>query len=348
MIHATDLFRPHNDPDDHWDLATVFALDSMGLADVRVVLCDFPIPRRRNDPDALAVAQLNYLTGLDVPLVVGPPPSESGLETVTSRSAELSGGIRAVLDVLRDAPRPVVINITGCCRNMALAATLDPELFARKCAAVYLNAGTGSPDPDRASRLEYNVQLDPKAYAAIFKLPCPVYWMPCFEAIRKEPGIAMWSVKEFGTFYRFRQRDILPQLSPRLQNFFTFLYQGGRRSGQQTVDRDGWLRKLLGPVEASELQRQGELFRNMWCTGGFLHAVGKTVTVDGQIVSLGAEGMRPVFTFESIDVQCDASGKTTWRFANKPGNRYIFHVRDVGRYEPAMTAALKMLLMQLP
>ena len=21
-LHVTDLFRPHNDPDDHWDLAT--------------------------------------------------------------------------------------------------------------------------------------------------------------------------------------------------------------------------------------------------------------------------------------------------------------------------------------
>lgn len=26
LIHQTDLFRPHFDPDDHWDLACVFAL----------------------------------------------------------------------------------------------------------------------------------------------------------------------------------------------------------------------------------------------------------------------------------------------------------------------------------
>ena len=64
MIHVSDLFRPHDDPDDHWDLACVYALACQGRVNLRGVLIDYPKPERRNDPDVLAVAQLNYLTGL--------------------------------------------------------------------------------------------------------------------------------------------------------------------------------------------------------------------------------------------------------------------------------------------
>jgi hypothetical protein len=35
MIHATDLFRPHCDPEDHWDLAIVFALAYLGRVDIQ-------------------------------------------------------------------------------------------------------------------------------------------------------------------------------------------------------------------------------------------------------------------------------------------------------------------------
>jgi hypothetical protein len=31
-LHQTDLFRPHADPDDHWDLACVYALAAHGLS----------------------------------------------------------------------------------------------------------------------------------------------------------------------------------------------------------------------------------------------------------------------------------------------------------------------------
>jgi len=41
------------------------------------------------------------------------------------------------------SPGPVVIIVLGSCRDVAIAAQLEPELFATKCRAVYLNAGSG-------------------------------------------------------------------------------------------------------------------------------------------------------------------------------------------------------------
>ncbi len=73
MLHVTDLFRPHNDPDDHWDLACVYSLAAQGKVDLRGILIDYPDTERASDPDVLAVAQMNYLTGKAVPVMIGAP-----------------------------------------------------------------------------------------------------------------------------------------------------------------------------------------------------------------------------------------------------------------------------------
>lgn len=78
----------------------------------------------------------------------------------------------------------------------------------------------------------------------------------------------------------------------------------------------------------------------MWCTGGFLHAAGKNVT--------GETTDQPVFSFDPIRVTCSDEGVTTWTHDRSAKDRYIFHVRDLDRYQAAMTGALKSLLQKLP
>ena len=341
VVHVTDLFRPHNDPDDHWDLACVYALAYQGEIDLRGIVIDSPPARKNNrawNPDVQAVAQMNYLTGFAVPVAVGcSEPMKSRDDTKEKASPSDLNGVRLILNVLRESSKPVVINITGCCRDVAIAGKREPRLFAEKCTGVYLNAGTGSPNPELAARLEYNVSLEPGAYAAIFDLPCPVYWMPCFEEVKpfSEQGI-----REYGTFYRFRQNEILPHLSEQVQNYFGYMY--ARR-----IDSN-WLRYLEGPKDDALLSKQGSLFRNMWCTGGFLHVAGKTVTRDGRIVSKEAAGKEASFTFDPIRITCSDKGVTQWKLDKTAKDRYIFHVRDVANYQTAVTKAMKTLLMDLP
>jgi hypothetical protein len=338
MLHVTDLFRPHNDPDDHWDLACAYALAYQGRADLHGVLIDFPPPRPPRDPDVMAVAQMNYLTGKCVPVLVGSPRLIAPAEADSAGARADLRGIRAMLDLLRRAPRPVVISVLGSTRDVALAGKLEPDLFATKCAGIYLNAGSGTPDKAKAARLEYNVGLDPASYAAIFQLPCPIYWMPCFE------DAGDFRVAEYGTFYRFRQAEALPHLSDRVQNFFALMYKhGGGASGTPW----NWLQYLLGAKEPELLTHQGTQFRNMWCTAGFLHAVGLTVARDGQIRPCG-ETSDAVFRFDPIKVTCAANGVTEWTNDPTSKDRFIFRVRDQEHYQAAMTAALKSLLLTLP
>jgi len=161
--------------------------------------------------------------------------------------------------------------------------------------------------------------------------------MPCFELTPPT-----WTVEEFGTFYRFTQGDILPHLSPRLQAYF--LYMLGRSPSTD------WLKVMREPVDAAELAKFGALPRNMWCTGGFFHATGRTVTVDGDIVPLAGVGERAVFGFEPIRATCGDDGVVRWEPAAKveAPARYIFRVRDRARYTAAMIRAMRTLLATLP
>jgi hypothetical protein len=338
MLHVTDLYRPHMDPDDHWDLACVYALDCRGDIDLKGVLIDHP-PENADgrNPDIAAVAQMNLIAGTYVPVAVGSGLSMKSRDDVQEYASPAHRhGVGMVLDVLRKSPEPVVINILGSSRDVAIAGKKEPELFKAKCAAIYLNAGTGSPKMSPASKLEYNVTLDRYAFAAIFDLPCPVYWMPCFEELESSDQ----QVCEYGTHYKFRQDQILPYLSEMVQKYFAYMF------GKYTDSN--WLVYLEGTKDEALLSKVGSMYRNMWCTAGFLHATGYTVTHGGQIVPLNEKHAGPIFTFDAVKVECDDNGVTHWAHNDGSKDRFIFHVRDTNNYQPAMTGAVKSLLTALP
>ncbi|MCP4614248.1 MAG: hypothetical protein GY845_36650 [Planctomycetes bacterium] len=339
MLHVTDLFSPHMDPDDHWDLACVYALSCRGNIDLKGVLIDHP-PENADgrNPDIAAIAQMNLIAGTYASVAVGSGmPLKSRDDVQEFASPADRHGVRMVLDVLRKSPVPVVINILGSSRDIAIAGKKDPELFKTKCAAIYLNAGMGSPKMSPASKPEYNVTLERYGFAAIFDLPCPIYWMPCFE---EKESHRQQEVSQYGTHYKFRQDQILPHMSDMVQNYFAYMF------GKYTDNN--WLGYLKGIRDEALLSKVGSLYRHMWCTAGFLHAAGYTVTRDGRIVPLNKKNEQPIFTFDAIKVKCDDDGVTHWLDDDSSKDRFIFHVRDTDSYQSAMTSAMKSLLMALP
>jgi len=333
VFHQTDIFHPHADPDDHWDLACNYALANRGDIELQGIMIDYP--PWAGDPALAAVAQLNFITGLAVPVVVGTSQSMSSrTDNQPGADPATYGAANFLLKVLRQSPEPLVINIVGSCRDVALAGLKDPGLFERKCAAIYLNAGTGSPLKEKAAEIEYNVQRNPASYAAIFDLPCPVYWMPCWDEVALT--VAERKVMEWGTHYRFLQSDILEHLSPVMQNYF--IYAMERSSGQN------WLRCLLDPVNPELLRKYGALERSMWSTAGFLHGAGYAVDTAGNIVALSQAGDDVVFRFEPVSIVCGDSGITTWKLDTGSTKKFKFHVLDLERYRRAMTTAMRSLL----
>lgn len=338
LILATDLFYPPDDPDDHWDLATAFALAAQNLIRPVAVVFDFPRPDTGKNPDVEALAQMNFLTGSTGPGVVGSKQPYARFLAGERQDRDLAG-IYALLRLMEETPRPVVVSVAGSCRNIALAASINPELFRKKCAGVYLNAGTSRPSGPNPP-LEWNVTLDPEAYDAMFGLPCPVYWMPCFEDARR------FEVSEYATYFHFRQGDVLGRASPRVKNFFTRIFASDQRLAHEGKRGTGWLSWLDAPEDDRLMTAINNMERNMWCTAGFIHAAGYNVTPDGELVRDDGTA-RGVFKFEPVQIELGENHQPRWHLAAGDPWRLIFHVIDLERYSEAMTRALANLLSRL-
>lgn len=332
VIHSTDLYHTHGDPDDHWDLASIFSLAFSEEIDLKGILIDFPPKHRLGDHDVMGVAQLNYISGLAVPTLIGTPHTMTHRNDIQTRITKFEHqGVRWVIETLKNATAPIVINIVGAATDIAIAAKREPNLFNEKCRSIYLNAGSAYNGRD--NKLEFNVRLNPSAFAAIFDVNCPVYWLPCWNETE------IHEVGEYGSYYRFIQEDILPDLPKRLQNYFLFML------GQKKSHK--WLTYLNEDVEIAQLDSFNKMNRNMWCTAGFLDAAGKKVTANGEIVPLQST-KKSVFSFIPVEIECKDDGITHWNLNNPSKNRFIFHVEDLENYQIAMSIALKNLLLGLP
>lgn len=333
VIHQTDLFHPYNDPDDHFDLACQYALSKSGDIDLKGVLIDYSVNPSFGDPSLFAVHQLNYITGKAVPIGIGlnaPLKDREGLLTALHAEKGLSGA-RMVLDILMRSKEQVAIHIVGSCRDIAAAAAMDPGLFREKCKGVYLSAGSY----EYNGRLEYNVWVDPFSYSLMFGLPCPLYWLPCVRVMTEPP----FQTGPFCSYYGFVQAEILPHLSPAVQNYF--LYALTRTSDLK------WLAYLDHPVNEKLLRFFSQQYRNMWTTAGILHGAGKTVLLSGDLNDLGSDMEKEAYRFVPISVSCSEQGLTTWEENPASSDRFILKIKDADAYPAAMTKAMKTLLCTL-
>ena len=132
VIHATDLYHFHCDPDDHWDLATIYSLAYLGDIDLLGILIDYPTKPDLGDPDAMGVAQMNYMTGKVVPFVVGSPFTMTDRNDIQPQATPAEHqGVNWLLNTLQKSEVPVVINIVGAATNVAVALKKNPELFRK-------------------------------------------------------------------------------------------------------------------------------------------------------------------------------------------------------------------------
>ncbi len=112
-------------------------------------------------PGSIPVAQLNALTGRNIPTAIGlasklASPTDPGLD----QPEPFQGGVRLILDTLRSATRRVDIIAVGSMRDLAAAFNREPELFRQRAGRLLVFIGEAS-DPDFR---EHNVNLDPHAY----------------------------------------------------------------------------------------------------------------------------------------------------------------------------------------
>ena len=93
-----------------------------------------------------------------------------------------------------------------------------------------------------------------------------------------------------------------------------------------------WLRTLDGKPDEAVLADQAAKDRNMWCTAGFFHAAGYTITPDGATPRLDARADDAVFSFDPIRFTGTGPGEDEWTPDPNATHRFIFHVRDTEHY----------------
>jgi hypothetical protein len=336
IIYSSDLFHPHDDPDDHFDLATLFAIREF---DIRAILLDQG-DRQLERPGAVPLRQILSLTGRSVPSAIGlgrklHSPEDKALD----QPDPFQAGVRLFLRTLRESKEPVTVLQTGSLRDIAAAFNREPALLREKVARLYLNTGHAGGDK------EWNVGLDPHAYVRVMRSGLPIYWVPCF------------GPHGYGSLWKFRHDRVLDAVSPRLQNFFIYALA---RVSPEKLDPIAALSGGLDPAARAAMWTQE---RNMWSTASLLHAAGwePTRSANGswrltplapEAVS-GQEGVgAPATTapssrivwFEKRRVRLDADGKTWFDDQGGDLDVVIFRRGDEAAYNAAMTAALRDLL----
>jgi hypothetical protein len=330
LIYCTDLFHPHEDPDDHVDLACIYALPEF---DLKAIILDQGA-RQKEQPGHIPIAQMNALTGRNIRAVCGLyEPLASPEDTGHTQPAEAQRGVERILAILEESAEPVTIITVGSLRDVAAAFNRDPALFRKKLKRLYAFIGNSS-----GGFREYNVNLDVNAYRCIMNAELPLYWTPCFDG-------GLWENHGRGSYWISPHQAFLSELSPPLFNFFLYMIEK-----KEAVDPVAALFEKTSPDEAARFL-QSE--RNLWCCSVFPHAVDRRyVRREGRCLALPADQIQPgdtlTFPFSYIPVTVRLDEEAVEHCPDAEGREVLcFHIIDQERYARDMTTLARQLLQEL-
>ena len=333
VIYCTDLFHPHDDPDDHFDLATLYAMPEL---DIKGVVLDQG-RKQLERPGRIPVSQMNKITGRNVPEAIGlADPLKSPDDQALDQPAQFQGAVELIIQTLRASARPVCIAALGSVRDVVCAFNREPGLFRTNVAMVLAFIGEASD----GKFLEYNVGLDPQAFVGLMRSGLPVYWVPCFDG-------GLWQNRGHASFWRASQRALLEGATPEVIQYFIYALE--KESAEP-------LAFLSRPVEP---ERQARLFagtRNLWCSAVLGVMSGREVVFDGSKWTsvlpqsnraAAVAGQKPLFEFPEVEILVSDAG--TVSCGKGPGSHKVrrFEVRDSAQYEQGMVEATTALLSSL-
>lgn len=340
LVHVTDLYHPPQDPDDQVDLATIASLPELELRGVVLdVTRRFLLPEPAGfdvarDPGFITVAQLGYLTGRAIPVAAGPlEPLRDAADDASDRPVREQAGVELLLHVLENSETPVVISIVGSARVVAAAWNRAPDLMRDKTRAVLLNAGMSG-----GRRLEWNVQLDPEAYAAIWRSDLPVDWYPC--ATENSPFDL---THERSPYWRATHRALFDEIPAALRGWFAYGLSGSARGD--------FIRALEDMGKGAVWEHILSATRHLWATPSLVMAAGRVLARQEEgwrFVPAGSDAadLWP-WRLDPVRIGVDADGHVAWEPVSV-SDRRLFGRRPGAEFSEAMAEALNALLRDAP
>ena len=332
------------DPDDHVDLATLFALEELDVravildADQRMIEGTFSPGDPPREPGFVPVAQLAYLTGRSVPAAIGPlVPLRSASDAATDRPRREQAGIELLLRTLAESPSPVVVTVLGSARIVTAAFNRNPELLRRKVRRVVINAGSASGAPD-----EYNVVIDPHAYVGLFRSGLPVDWYPCVGQTTNWESAEASAVHN--AFWKASQRDLFRGIPAPLMGWFVQGMTGNLRGdvirAMTELSRGAGAAAVLAGT------------RYLWSTASLAAAAGRSLArtpAGWRFLPAGAPGTLEIqeLALDPVTVAISANAATAWKPGPGPSPVRLFRRTPGPTHTAAMTEALNALLRTL-
>jgi len=330
IVYCTDLLHPHSDPDDHFDLAMLFAMREF---EVKAIMLDRGEAQKKRT-GRIPLEQMFYLTGREVPYATGlskklERPDDKGLEQPKNDQA----AVELLLATLRQSPEPMILFLTGSARDTCAAFNRNPDLFRQKVSRLYLNMGSL-----RRQRTEWNVRLDPQAYIGLMQSGLPIYWCPCQPM--KQNRTTHWT---------FDHKEVLEGINPKLLNFFIYALQ---RCSPDELDPMKAITMDLRPWRHLVMA----MTRHMWCVSPLFHAAGRSIYQVGDqwVATVSApqgSSKADIFTFVPVRTTTkEIEGKvvTEWTEETSNPNMHVYKVTDTKNHEPALKSCLRDLLHHFP
>lgn len=342
LIDITDLYHPHQDPGDNFDLIAAYALPEV---DLRAVIFDVSAPFRKpvadvpefhmkdeagpREPGYIPVEQLNYLFGRAVPCASAPfqcmaspddkMPDISGFE---------SAGIELILRVLRESSEPVEIVSFGSCRPLAVAFNRDPALLKQKVKRVHICAGASSTE-----FVEWNVILDRHAFVRVLQSGLPIALYPC--ATKDGP----FALGPNNCYWTLPTLEFIPKMDAGLQRYLVYAFTRSQRIDFLRAMEDG-------PAEA-ELKTVAARKHAVWETAVWIEAANRTLVkhADGTYEiapadTLTATDIRLPNGLQPCTVNVRSDGMFTFAPTTEATNIAIYQRGDPQENERALQQAL--------
>ncbi|MCL4694407.1 MAG: hypothetical protein KJ060_18095 [Candidatus Hydrogenedentes bacterium] len=232
VIDITDLYHPHQDRGDNFDLIAAYALPEV---DLRAVILDvtgrylrpyineadpgYNDPRGKRAPGFIPVHQLNYIFDLNVPCACAPfEPMRSPGDDMADAPRFQQGGIDLLIETLRESNEPVDVVSFGSARPLAVALNREPELLREKVRLAHLCIGGYPP-----GYLEWNVQLDVHAYVRLIRSDLPLALYPC--ATEESP----FALGTHNCYWTMETLNWVREMAPPLQRYIEFAFGGSTR-----------------------------------------------------------------------------------------------------------------------
>jgi hypothetical protein len=331
VIYCTDLFHPHDDPDDHFDIACLYAIKEI---EIKAIILDQG-EKQKNKPGLVPISQLNHITGRNIPHAIGLSdrlkfPEDKGLW----QAKEYQDGVELVLKILKISKEPVSIISVGSLRDIAAGYNRSPNLFKTKVDRLFIFIGEAS----KKGHIEYNVGLDKNAYIRIMNSGLPVYWVPCFDG-------GLWQNNGRASYWKASHKDLLGRVSDRVMNYFIYaLLKKNEENPIQYPDNE---------ININDRKKVLSMNRNLWCTAIFAHIAGRRFVRRNEFISIPMnvsynkeQEIRP-FKFEEVSVFVDEQANVCYEHTNRANRIRQFHILTPDTYAEVMTSVTAQLLLQL-